>query len=388
MPLRFVILLLVAIATASQAQTYTQAISIPANGNTTINDTIQASGDGSSGSPHAIIEIIDSSGNQIAHADIYGLSASSYSASIGSFSVSAAGSQTYNVSWVVSLAPGNYSVYLFDGITTRSGNTLNWNPPGSPGYSIVIPTLTLPDMIPPTSVDASITAGAIWKPTYAGGDSGLRQIFVVAGATPWQFSSWSAIPGTWQFYVGEMNPNDGTYNSGPNNLSPQGAPDNLSGNASAFNGPYTLTVNPIAQSVAISPSSATILAGQSVAFTGTGSSTGYVFRGSASGSSNPTTINFPSAGTYTITVYAPAGGNYAQSNTATSTITVVSTYTLSVNAGSGGSASGSASGLLGSDNPSISAAPNSGYYFTGWSGDSVANAGATTTTVPMNNGDR
>ena len=60
----------------------------------------------------------------------------------------------------------------------------------------------------------------------------------------------------------------------------------------------------------------------------------------------------------------------------------ISTYSLSLTAGTGGSVSGAGIFNQGST-PSIVATPNTGYDFTGWTGDGTSNSGSSTTTVSM-----
>ncbi len=60
----------------------------------------------------------------------------------------------------------------------------------------------------------------------------------------------------------------------------------------------------------------------------------------------------------------------------------VSAYTLFLNAGSGGSVSGAGTFNHGTT-PTIVATPNTGYNFTGWTGDGVSNSGSASTTVSM-----
>ena len=60
----------------------------------------------------------------------------------------------------------------------------------------------------------------------------------------------------------------------------------------------------------------------------------------------------------------------------------LNSYTLSINAGTGGSISGSGKYNHGT-NPTISATPNTGYQFTTWTGEGVANQNSNPTTVSM-----
>ena len=60
----------------------------------------------------------------------------------------------------------------------------------------------------------------------------------------------------------------------------------------------------------------------------------------------------------------------------------LNSYTLSINAGTGGSISGSGTYNHGT-NPTISATPNTGYQFTTWTGEGVANQNSNPTTVSM-----
>jgi plastocyanin len=191
--------------------------------------------------------------------------------------------------------------------------------------------------------------------------------------------------------------------------SPAGIPYNLSGTATAINaGSYSFTATatgqysgtnafnwsilPANQSpVAISPATATVSAGQSVSFTASGGSGSgaYVWGGAASGTGSATSVTFPNQGNFTVLAYRAADQNYVQSGLASASVTVLNpTYTLTVNAGPGGTATGSVSGLAGTDTPPISASPNSGYAFVLWTGDPVANPASAATTVPMNNANR
>ena len=60
----------------------------------------------------------------------------------------------------------------------------------------------------------------------------------------------------------------------------------------------------------------------------------------------------------------------------------INSYNLSVLAGTGGSVSGSGSFQYGSS-PTISATPDTGYSFAGWTGDGVTEPTQTSTTVDM-----
>ena len=191
--------------------------------------------------------------------------------------------------------------------------------------------------------------------------------------------------------------------------SPAGASHNVSGTSTAINaGSYSFTVTatgqysgtntfdwsilPANQSpVAISPATATVSAGQSVSFTASGGSGSgaYVWGGAATGTGSITSVTFQNQGNFTVSAYKAADENYVQSSLASSSVTVLNpTYTLTVNAGPGGAATGSASGLAGTETPPISASPNSGYAFILWTGDPVANPTSAATTVAMNNANR
>ena len=86
----------------------------------------------------------------------------------------------------------------------------------------------------------------------------------------------------------------------------------------------TVTVSPAPQSVLVTPLSASVSAGQSVAFTASGGQGGYVWGSSASGAGSTNVVNFPAAGSFSVSVYSPGTGIYAQSNTAVSSVTVAS----------------------------------------------------------------
>ena len=94
--------------------------------------------------------------------------------------------------------------------------------------------------------------------------------------------------------------------------------------------------------------------------------TGYSFNswtGGASGNSNPLNI-------------------VISSNTSVTANFTLNQYQLAVSAGSGGSVSGSGTFDHGTTAP-ISATPDQGYSFSGWSGQGIASTSATTTTVSM-----
>ena len=87
------------------------------------------------------------------------------------------------------------------------------------------------------------------------------------------------------------------------------------------------------------------------------------------------------------------GDTVANANAASTTITLTAdskvtanfeadTHQLVVNAGSNGSVSGDGNYSYGT-NASITATANSGFYFTGWTGDGVADANSSSTTVSM-----
>jgi hypothetical protein len=102
--------------------------------------------------------------------------------------------------------------------------------------------------------------------------------------------------------------------------------------ASAWTTVY-ITVNPIAPpAITISPTSSTIVQSQSVGFTAGSGQNGYVWSVSPSGptglsgSGSLQTVNFSTAGSYTVTVYSPAGGNYTASGPVQATVVVQLPY--------------------------------------------------------------
>lgn len=191
--------------------------------------------------------------------------------------------------------------------------------------------------------------------------------------------------------------------------SPAAATYSVSGTSSATNpGSYSFTVTATGNyagsatipwsiglasqaAVTLSPASATATVGQTVTFTASGGSgTGaFVWGGVASGNGTSKTITFPSIGTASVAVYRAGDSTYGSSNTATVSVNVVAaTYALTVNAGLGGTATGSATGLAGSAIVTISATPSPGYVFAGWTGDPVADASASSTTVSIGSANR
>ncbi len=79
---------------------------------------------------------------------------------------------------------------------------------------------------------------------------------------------------------------------------------------------------PQGQTVSIFPANISVTTGDNVTFSAFGGNNGYNWGGKASGNGNSQTVNFGSAGSYTVTVYSPAGGAYGQSNVAVASITV------------------------------------------------------------------
>jgi uncharacterized repeat protein (TIGR02543 family) len=213
----------------------------------------------------------------------------------------------------------------------------------------------------------TITAGSVVNFTANGGENGYV---------------WGGAAGGGGNQMSVTFANVGTYTVTV--YSPAGGAYSQSNTAAA-----AITVNPSGQTVSILPTNGTVMAGSGISFTAAGGQNGYIWGGATSGGGNSQLVIFPTAGTYAITVYSPAGGNYAQSNTASASIAVLNpTYSLIVNAGAGGSATGSATGLAGSATPAITATPGSGFTFVNWTGDLVANSGASSTTIAMNNANR
>lgn len=148
----------------------------------------------------------------------------------------------------------------------------------------------------------------------------------------------------------------------------------------------SLQVAPAAQTVSVAPATAIALMGTSITFTAAGGFGGYIWAGNAGagGSGLTNSVNFPSAGIYTVTVQSPAGTNYTASNIATATVNVTAAHVLSVTATTGGTATG---GGLYADGSTVQvqASAGGGYIFAGWSGPDVgalSNAyGATATLV-------
>ncbi len=191
--------------------------------------------------------------------------------------------------------------------------------------------------------------------------------------------------------------------------SPSTATYTISGTASAINpGNYSFVVTATGNytgsatiawsiglanqtTVSISPANVTATVGQSVTFTASGGSGTGVFTwgGVTSGSGNSKTITFSSLGTSSVTVYRSGDSTYGPSNTATASVTVVSaTYSLTVNAGLGGTATGSATGLGGTAIVPIVATPSQGFAFAGWTGDTVLDATANSTTIAIASANR
>ena len=191
--------------------------------------------------------------------------------------------------------------------------------------------------------------------------------------------------------------------------SPAAATYSITGTSSAINpGSYSFTVTATGNyaggatiawsiglanqaAVALSPVSVTTTTGQTITFSASGGSgTGtFAWGGAASGTGTSKTITFSSIGTASVTVYRTGDSIYGPSNTATASVNVVAaTYALTVNAGLGGTATGSATGLAGTAIVAISATPNSSYVFAGWTGDPVADANASSTTVSIGSANR
>ena len=191
--------------------------------------------------------------------------------------------------------------------------------------------------------------------------------------------------------------------------SPVAATYSVSGTPSATNpGSYSFTVTATGNyagsatipwsiglanqsAVALSPASVTTTAGQTVTFTASGGSgTGaFAWGGVASGTGTSKTITFSSIGTASVTVYRTGDSIYGPSNTATASVDVVAaTYALTVNAGLGGTATGSATGLVGTATVAISATPSPGYVFASWTGDPVADASANSTFIAIGSANR
>lgn len=134
---------------------------------------------------------------------------------------------------------------------------------------------------------------------------------------------------------------------------------------------YTLTVNVVNGSVSKTPDNARYNHGSSVQLTAT-PATGYVFSswsGDASGSANPLTVTM----------------NADKNITANFTAIPVNTFTLTVTAVNGSVAKNPnqptyASGSM----VQLTATPNSGYNFTGWSGDATGSANPLTVTMNAN----
>jgi uncharacterized protein (TIGR02145 family) len=121
--------------------------------------------------------------------------------------------------------------------------------------------------------------------------------------------------------------------------------------------------------------------------------------GSISGTS-PQTVNYGSSGTavtavpntgYSFTGWSDGVGTATRTDTnvtANKTVTAnfsINTYTLTYNAGSGGSISGTSPQTVnyGTSGTTVTAIPNTGYHFTGWS-DGVSSASRTDTNVTAN----
>lgn len=269
------------------------------------------------------------------------------------------GGVTYGTSGTTSaVGEGTYSLTVFGTGNYTGSNSFTWTIGGANQSPVTIFPL-----------NSTISAGQSVTFTASGG-SGTGAYTWGGSASGTGQSQTLSFGSVGTFVVTVYRAGDGNYN--PSNT------------ASA-----EVTVNQLAQDVAISPASATVTAGNSVPFTATGGQEGYIWGGAASGGGSVNSVVFPSAGSFEVTVYSPAGGAYAQSNVAVASVTVMSpTYTLTVNAGPGGTATGSASGLAGNATPAISAIPSSGYAFVDWTGDLTANPNAASTTIAMNNANR
>ncbi len=149
---------------------------------------------------------------------------------------------------------------------------------------------------------------------------------------------------TWRFYDPTRNPTAGTspasgYQMGPApyTMSSTSTPgtytyvteatdtDFLAGSSSA-----TITVNQASQGIGISVSpSSGITTATTVTFTATGGagSGAWSWGGSASGSNASTNVNFPTAGTYTVTLNKAGDVNYNAAPPASATVTVVNAIT-------------------------------------------------------------
>jgi hypothetical protein len=217
-------------------------------------------------------------------------------------------------------ASGGENGYVWGGRASGSGavQTLSFGTPGTftvTAYSpaggafaqsntaaatvIVVAASQLVSLSP---VGPTITAGQTLNFTATGGQNGY-----IWGGTPGANGTSQNVtfsnPGT--YTVSVYSPAGGSF--GQSNLAES-----------------TVTVSPAPQSVLVTPLSASVSAGQSVAFTASGGQGGYVWGGSASGAGSTNVVNFPAAGSFSVSVYSPGTGIYAQSNTAVSSVTVAS----------------------------------------------------------------
>jgi hypothetical protein len=90
----------------------------------------------------------------------------------------------------------------------------------------------------------------------------------------------------------------------------------------------SVTVNPVAQAVALRPATALAEPNGPVTFTAAGGRNGYVWGGSANGTGDTKTLAFATPGTYAVSAYSPAGGAFLRSNTASAQLTVAYAQTI------------------------------------------------------------
>ena len=217
-------------------------------------------------------------------------------------------------------ASGGENGYVWGGSASGSGasQTLSFGTPGTftvSAYSpaggafaqsntptALITVVAASQGVSVSPVSLSIFAGQTITFTATGGQNGYI---------------WGGTPGANGTSQNVTFPNPGTYTVSV--YSPAGGSFGQSNLAES-----TISVARAPQSVAVAPLSATVSAGQSVAFTATGGQGGYVWGGSASGAGSTTVVNFPLAGSYSVSVYSPATGIYAQSNTAVAAVTATS----------------------------------------------------------------
>jgi hypothetical protein len=217
-------------------------------------------------------------------------------------------------------ASGGENGYVWGGRASGSGavQTLSFGTPGTftvTAYSpaggafaqsntaaATVIVLAASQLVSLSPVGPTITAGQTLNFTATGGQNGY-----IWGGTPGANGTSQNVtfsnPGT--YTVSVYSPAGGSF--GQSNLAES-----------------TVTVSPAPQSVLVAPLSASVSAGQSVAFTASGGQGGYVWGGSASGAGSTNVVNFPAAGSFSVSVYSPGTGIYAQSNTAVSSVTVAS----------------------------------------------------------------